>query len=144
MLLVDTNVCIDVLRGKDPAIRRNLAEAIESGSAVGLSTLVVYELEVGVVRSSDPNRARARLEAFLAGPFAVLTVESADARAAARVRAALETAGKPIGPIDTLIAGQAIARGAGLVTSNIREFSRVPLLHVVPAASSWPTVRRSR
>jgi tRNA(fMet)-specific endonuclease VapC len=46
------------------------------------------------------------------------------------VRAALEKKGKPIGPLDTLIAAHAISLGATLVTNNVREFSRVPGLHV--------------
>jgi tRNA(fMet)-specific endonuclease VapC len=144
MSLVDTNVCIDVMRGKNPAVRRNLADAIDAGAEVMLSVLVVYELEVGIVRSADPGRARERLDAFLAGPFSIARFDAADANAAAAVRSALEAAGRPIGPLDVLIAGQAVARGVGLVTSNVREFSRVPMLRLVPAGSPWPTTRRSR
>lgn len=46
------------------------------------------------------------------------------------MRAALEGRGKPIGPLDTLIAAQALALGAVLVSHNTREFSRVPKLRV--------------
>ena len=42
------------------------------------------------------------------------------------LRAHLERAGTPIGPMDTLIAAQALALGATLVTNNQREFQRVP------------------
>lgn len=49
-----------------------------------------------------------------------------DARQAGRVRAALQTAGTPIGADDLLIAGQALRRGMTLVTANAGEFSRVP------------------
>jgi tRNA(fMet)-specific endonuclease VapC len=38
---------------------------------------------------------------------------------------ALEARGLPIGPLDVLIAGTALAHGATLVTRNLREFSRV-------------------
>jgi tRNA(fMet)-specific endonuclease VapC len=48
-----------------------------------------------------------------------------DARAADGVRAALETAGRPIGAYDLLIAGQALRHDAILVTANTAEFSRV-------------------
>jgi tRNA(fMet)-specific endonuclease VapC len=41
------------------------------------------------------------------------------------LRAILEAQKQPIGPYDTLIAGQALARGYTLVTANYREFSRV-------------------
>lgn len=45
--------------------------------------------------------------------------------------AALEKQGTPIGPLDTLIAAQALSLGVTLVTNNTREFNRVPKLTVV-------------
>jgi tRNA(fMet)-specific endonuclease VapC len=42
----------------------------------------------------------------------------------------LKARGTPIGPYDTLIAGQAMARGLTLVTRNTREFERVVGLSV--------------
>lgn len=47
------------------------------------------------------------------------------AKAAARIRADLESRGLPIGPYDVLIAATALARGAILVTHNTVELSRV-------------------
>jgi len=46
------------------------------------------------------------------------------------VRARLERLGTPVGSFDTLIAGQALARGLVLVTHNVEEFGRVPGLRV--------------
>ncbi len=45
---------------------------------------------------------------------------------AGNLRAALETAGRPIGPYDLLIAAQALRNGATLLTANVSEFARVP------------------
>ena len=53
-----------------------------------------------------------------------------EVRQAARIRATLEQRGEPIGPIDVLIAGTALAQTAVLVTRNVREFERVPGLQV--------------
>jgi tRNA(fMet)-specific endonuclease VapC len=50
-------------------------------------------------------------------------------------RAKLATKGTPIGPLDTLIAGHAMALDATLVTGNTREFSRVEGL----AIENWIT-----
>jgi tRNA(fMet)-specific endonuclease VapC len=41
------------------------------------------------------------------------------------VRFDLERIGAKIGPLDTLIAGTALAHGATLVTHNTEEFSRI-------------------
>jgi tRNA(fMet)-specific endonuclease VapC len=65
-----------------------------------------------------------RVENFLK-PLALLEFTSGDAAAYAEVRAGLERKGTPIGPLDTLIAAQALGRELTLVTNNQREFGRV-------------------
>jgi predicted nucleic acid-binding protein len=45
--------------------------------------------------------------------------------AAGDLRTTLETAGKPLGPYDRLIAADALRTGATLVTANVSEFARV-------------------
>jgi tRNA(fMet)-specific endonuclease VapC len=62
---------------------------------------------------------------FFAGPLDLVPFDDEDARAAGEVRAALESAGTPIGAYDLLIAGQALRYDATLVTANTAEFSRV-------------------
>lgn len=56
----------------------------------------------------------------------VLAFDKEDARASGEIRALLAKNGRPIGPYDVFIAGQARARDLILVTHNVREFSRVP------------------
>jgi tRNA(fMet)-specific endonuclease VapC len=68
-------------------------------------------------------------------PLAVLELTSQDAIAYARVRARLERAGTPIGPLDTIIAAQAVARELTLVSNNVPEFRRVSGLRVENWAS---------
>jgi tRNA(fMet)-specific endonuclease VapC len=46
------------------------------------------------------------------------------------VRAELERAGTPIGPLDTLIASHALSHQLTLITNNDREFRQVPSLSV--------------
>ncbi|MCZ7655624.1 MAG: PIN domain-containing protein [Rhodocyclaceae bacterium] len=55
----------------------------------------------------------------------ILPFDRDAARLAAELRVTLESAGKPIGPMDTLIAGTALAARSVLVTHNTGEFSRV-------------------
>lgn len=87
--------------------------------------MAAFELWYGVAKSVRQEFNRKRLETFLSGPLTVLPFEDADARAASTIRAALETAGKPIGAYDVLIAGQALRHELTLVTANVSEFSRV-------------------
>lgn len=131
--LLDTDTCIAIINDRPARARLSLSEAIGGGAAISVPTIALFELWFGVAKSA-PARRRAnevRLRAFLAGPLEVQPFESADARAAGEIREALRAAGTPIGAYDLLIAGQARARGATVVTSNLREFTRVDGLSCV-------------
>jgi tRNA(fMet)-specific endonuclease VapC len=128
MICLDTNAVITALNDPASPVRRKIEAAIRSGEALALSTIVLFELRYGAVKSARPERNLQRVADFLAGPIQVLPFESADAEEAGDIRAALERAGTPIGPYDVLLAGQARRHDALLVTANAREFSRVPRL----------------
>ena len=125
--LLDTNVCIAVIRQRpESALRRLRGKQV---GQVGLSTITLAELEFGAAKSQQPARARAALREFLL-PLEVVPFDEAAADAYGTVRAAMEKKGRPIGPLDTLIAAHALALGTVLVTKNTREFRRVPGLSV--------------
>lgn len=124
--LLDTNVCIALINGTPARARERFAAATGAGATVIVSTVTVFELWYGVAKSARRAFNAQRVQTFLAGALHVVTVEEDDAEAAGRVRAGLEGKGTPIGPFDVLIAGQALARKATLVTTNAAEFARVP------------------
>lgn len=128
-LCLDANILIEVLRRRDPVLSRWQA-SVGQASPLVLSSLVLHELEAGVELSARPAPHRAQLHALLA--FAeVVEFDAEDARVAGRVRARLQRAGQPIGPLDTLIAGHALARGWTMVTCNIRHFGRIDSLPLI-------------
>lgn len=124
-LLFDTNTCIYLINGREPAqhILRRM-DRLDAGEKIGLSAITVGELRFGVAKSRHRQVNSAALERFLLD-FAVLPFDDAAARAYGPVRAALESRGRQIGPLDTLIAAHSLALGAVMVTNNAREFSRV-------------------
>lgn len=125
--LLDTNTCIAIINNRPTSARRKLADALAEQAAIAISTVAAFELWFGVA-GNDPSRRLAnesRLHEFLAGPLDLLPFEPGDARIAGEIRASLRAAGTPIGAYDVLIAGQALARGLSVVTSNLREFRRV-------------------
>lgn len=79
-------------------------------------------------RSTHVQVNERRLQTFLSLYLKILPLDVADVVAASRIRADLETRKQPIGPFDTLIAGQALARNLTLITANVREFSRIKQL----------------
>jgi tRNA(fMet)-specific endonuclease VapC len=127
LTLLDANVVIHFLKG-NPAIVQRMRKPYREELAI--PTIVIYELEYGTLRAKLPAKRRRELSEGLEFirhvPF-----DSEAAMAAAAIRVALEKIGALIGPLDLLIAGTAVSRGATLVTNNTAEFSRVPGLRVV-------------
>ena len=129
--LLDTNICIYALKRRADVLERLLSE---SRPEVVLSAITEAELRAGAAKSVSPTRTLRSLESFLE-PFTILEFGSADAIAYSHVRAKLERAGTPIGPVDMLIAGHAVSRNLTIVTNNEREFRRVSGLRVENWAS---------
>lgn len=125
MYLLDTNACIALISGTPSSVRTRFEKALAEDSKVFVSAIVAFELWYGVAKSARQESNTRLVETFLAGPVNLLAFEFEDAKAAGRVRAALEGAGKPVGAYDLLIAGQALQHQLTLVTANVREFSRI-------------------
>ena len=79
----------------------------------------------GAEHSQQVERNLADIEA-LAARLEILPFDNKAAYHFGRIRAALYRAGKPLGPYDMMIAGQARSIGLILVTNNVKEFERVP------------------
>jgi tRNA(fMet)-specific endonuclease VapC len=133
MICLDSNAVIMALNAPMSPLRTRLRTTIQRGISVSISTVVLYELRYGAVRSDRPKHNAQRLADFLAGAIQVLPFEAEDAEEAGEIRAALDRVGTPIGPYDVLVAAQARRRRAVLVTANQREFGRVPGL----ATENW-------
>jgi tRNA(fMet)-specific endonuclease VapC len=124
--LLDTDTCIYALKQNAAVLQRLLAESPQD---VAVSVITEAELLTGAAKSSSAARTLQRVENFLR-PLAILEFTSTDAVSYAQIRARLERAGTPIGPLDTLIAAQAVARKLVVVSNNQREFARVRGLQV--------------
>ena len=127
MYALDTNSVIHFFKGRGRVAERLAATP---PAEVRLPSVVLYELEVGIAGSTSPVRRRAQLSELLS-VVDLLPFGAGEARKAAAIRARLERAGTPIGPLDTLIAGTAVAHGATLVTHNTKEFGRVEGLDLI-------------
>ena len=121
MYLLDTNTLIYFFKGVG-----NVAEMLFSKSPkdIAISTITLYELEVGIAKSNNSRKRKKQLES-LASRINILPFTSKEAEASAKIRADLENQGMPIGPLDNLIAGTAFCVNYILVTHNTKEFCRV-------------------
>jgi tRNA(fMet)-specific endonuclease VapC len=127
MFALDTNTLIYFFKGIGSVGERLLGCA---PAEIAIPAVVVYEIETGIAKSTEPERRRVQFDRLL-DVVSVLPFDQTAAARAAGIRAVLEAEGRPIGPLDTLIAGTALSHNATLVTHNLREFSRVPNLPVV-------------
>ena len=125
--MLDTDVCITLIRQQSPDLLRRL-QAHQVGE-VGVSAITIAELFCGVEKSGHPSRNRAALEQFLL-PLQLADFEPTAAARCGAVRADLDRRGQPIGAMDTLIAAHALSLGATVVTRNRRDFGRVTGLSV--------------
>jgi tRNA(fMet)-specific endonuclease VapC len=130
--LLDTTVWVDLLRTNSPPIRRKLSA--HSRSVIGISIITACELQYGLERRAAryPHlrvREQHLLAAILA-PFEVFPLDHRVVEVYGKIRATLEHTGSGIGALDTFIAAQALSLGATLVTSNAKEFARVPGLEI--------------
>ena len=130
--MLDTNTCIYLMTGKDPAWQQNILarlEALGADDEVSLSSIVVSELRYGVQKSRWKKANAELLREFLLD-FQIKAYDEVAADHYGLVRTTLEKKGHPIGPLDTLIAAHALSLNRVVVTHNVREFARVPGLQV--------------
>ncbi|MET0273043.1 MAG: PIN domain-containing protein [Phenylobacterium sp.] len=130
ILSLDTNVLVDVMRGQKRHVRDRMDEALASGANLVVSTIVAQELAMGAHLSARPE---AQLET-LARALVELQLEPwtwEDAVVTGRLRANREKLGRRPSTYDTLIGGQALARGWTLVTADVSDFSDIEGLSII-------------
>lgn len=129
-LSIDTNIFVDLIRARTPLVRDRLQAAQEDDQILVASLIVFHELRFGAERDANPARQLANVSRALVD-VEIAPFDEGDIITAAEIRARLARDGRPIGPYDLLIAGQALARGWTVVTANIREFARIEGLNVI-------------
>lgn len=125
--LLDTCVVSDFVKGEENTLKRLKSNPPND---IFISSLTVMELKYGL--AINPQRAikiQSLIETFLSS-ITVLDFGVEEAEQAAQIRSTLKAAGTPIGAYDVLIAATALARNHTIVTSNVREFQRVPNIKI--------------
>ncbi|NTV59004.1 MAG: type II toxin-antitoxin system VapC family toxin, partial [Deltaproteobacteria bacterium] len=116
--MLDTNICIYMIKGKPPQILSRL-KGFNLGD-LSVSSITLSELEYGVAKSSKPQQNRDALDAFLA-PLEIFPFDGEAAYRYGQIRAFLEKEGKSIGAMDMLIGAHAVSASMTLVTNNTKE-----------------------
>jgi tRNA(fMet)-specific endonuclease VapC len=125
--LIDTNICIYIMNNRPVDVIKKFKQF--NLGEIGISTITVSELQYGVAKSTHRKENQHRLDEFLS-PLEVLTYNEIAARTYGDIRFQLEKHGKPIGPLDLLIAAHALSQNLIIVTNNDKEFKRIKNLEV--------------
>lgn len=120
--MLDTNICIYAIKHRPPEVIAALRQHEADG--LGISAITAAELFFGAAKSGSTRNLSA-LAHFLE-PLEIADFDRSAAAMYGPLRTALESAGTPIGPLDTQIAAHALALGVTLVSHDTRELSRVP------------------
>lgn len=135
LYLLDTNACIQYLKGSSPLIEANMTS--NGDASVVMCAVVAGELFYGASKSNDPAKAWAITERFV-NRFRSYVFDDHAARHYGVIRNDLERAGTMIGANDLLIASIALANSLTLVTHNVTEFSCVKGLSIVDCQTAMP------
>ena len=125
--LLDTNICIYLIKKKPPQVLERFKTF--KVSDIGISTITLSELEYGVAKSSRPEQNREALMGFLT-PLEIVPFDELASVHYGEIRTYLERKGISIGAMDLLIASHARSLAIPLVTNNIQEFKRIPELQL--------------
>ena len=125
--LLDTNTCIYIIKKKPLTAKDHIRS--KQADDIAISTITIAELEYGVCRSRHADQNMIALLEFLV-PLVILDFDQNAAAHYGSIRASLESRGMPIGPMDLLLAAQAISQKLIIVTNNEKEFRRVEGLQI--------------
>ncbi|SIQ44527.1 tRNA(fMet)-specific endonuclease VapC [Alkalispirochaeta americana] len=122
MYLLDTNICIYAIKKKPIFVLEQIKEKSKLG--IYISTLTIAELEYGIENSSKIEENRIALLKYLS-LFNILPFDDKDAIPYGKLKSKLRKEGRIIGPIDMLLAAQALSKDLVFVTNNTKEFERI-------------------
>ncbi|TGN08695.1 type II toxin-antitoxin system tRNA(fMet)-specific endonuclease VapC [Leptospira ilyithenensis] len=127
MFLLDTNICIFLIKKKNTVLLDKLKKNYNKG--IFISSLTLAELEFGIENSEQKEKNRFSLIEFLS-IFEILPFEQSDTQAFGIIKADLKKSGNLIGSADALLAAQAISKNLTFITNNTKEFKRIKNLKV--------------
>jgi len=127
MYLLDTNMCIFAIKRKPEKVFDLIKSKTNEG--IFISSLTIAELEFGVQNSERVEKNRIALLKFISF-FNILNFDDSDAIDYGKIKVKLRKNGEIIGPIDMLLAAQAINKDMIFITNNVREFNRIEGLKV--------------
>ena len=125
MYVLDTDHCIELLRGKDSVLSK--LKSLDDDIEIYTTTITAAELFYGAYRMPNPEQRMQEVNAFLSD-MEVLDLDLGAARIYGRLKAELTRRGELLADNDLFIASIALSRNLTLVTHNTHHYERIPNL----------------
>ena len=122
-MILDTTFLIDLMKD-DPAAVKRLKELEKDKIRQNIASPTLYELYVGILLSSKPEKEKRKVLDTLAS-MNILGLTAKSAAKAGEVQGKLIREGKMIDPEDAMIAGIALHNKEIVLTKNVEHFSRI-------------------
>lgn len=120
MILLDTDVCIEILRGNQSVINKRL----ETDEQISVSFITVGELNYGAEKSRNPDKNRRLVVEFLLS-VVVINSDNKIMQHFGRIKAGLAAKSTPLADADVLIAATALVKCSRLITGNVKHFKKI-------------------
>ena len=119
--MLDTNMCIYLMKNQPPAVARRFAQCYVGD--VVMSAITYAELSYGIAVCADPEREQAKLAALIED-IPVVPFGAEAGSASGPIRFATRESRKD--QLDKLIAAHAASLGMAIVTNKVKDFSKYP------------------
>ena len=120
MILLDTDVLIEIFDKRSERGDQALESILESGEAIATTSINLHEILYGLEKYAKPVR-----EVLL---LPILNYRKKDARLSAKIELEAERRGRPIRRTDVMIASIVLNQGAALYTFDLRHFQPLTAL----------------
>lgn len=127
-MIFDTSFVIDIMN-KDVGAVKKLNEIVSRGELGVITTPTLFELYSGMARSTKQEAEKQKI-LYTISQLLVWHLEPRGAEKGGEIDGKLITEGQKIDPIDSMIAGIAMANGEKLLTRNVKHFSKIAGLKV--------------
>ena len=125
MKVLDTDVCVEILRGNERVIESRR----QTLSAVSTTWITACELAYGAAKSRSPEKNQLRVFEFLS-TLRIIGIDMPAAQRFGQIKSTLERAGNVLADADLMVAAITLANGASLITGNLRHYHRIDGLHL--------------
>jgi len=120
MILLDTDVCIELLKGNERVLQR----LDQYDGPVGICFMTIAELYYGAEKSKEPTKNIDTIEKLLLS-LEIIQTDIPILKRFGTIKADLQKQGMPVADADVLIAAATLEKAERLITGNVKHFERI-------------------